>query len=165
MKQPPMNHYAGPDSPADSPEQRHVKVFADDDKKLIERSGFFFLATTDADGWPECSYQGGLPGFVRLADENNLAFPCYDGDGMSRSLDNIRVNPKVGLLFIDLEEPRRLRLIGTASIHEDDPLLKRFDGAQLLVRVQVAHVFPSRTRSIHRWWLVENPESVQELDQ
>jgi hypothetical protein len=105
-----------------------------------------------------------LSGFVRVVDPSSLIFPCYDGDGMLRSLDNIRVNPKVGLLFIDLEKPRRLRIIGTASVHEDVPLLKNFDGARLIVRVQVAHVFPSHTRNIHRWWLVENPGLVVKPD-
>lgn len=163
MKPPPMSQDGmrhsrdpvGGGEVSDPPEQvSHGNVLADGHKQLIERSAFFFLATTDADGWPECAYHGGLPGFVRIVDGKNLAFPYYDGEVMFRSLDNIRVNSKVGLLFIDLEQPRRLRMIGTASIHEDDRLLKAFDGAQLIVRVQIARVFPSSSRHIHRWWLV-----------
>lgn len=162
MKQPPTDYDASYTKAADSARQpRGGPLLAEDDTELIERSGFFFLATTDADGWPECSYQGVLSGFVRVADATSLAFPCYDGDGMHRSLDNIRANPKVGLPFIDLEGPRRLRMIGTASVHEDDPMLRDFDGAELIVRVEIAHVFPSLARNIHRWWLVENPDLVQ----
>ena len=69
-------------------------------KKLIERSAFFFLATTDAEGWPDCSYKGGARGVVRVVDESTLVLPSYDGNGMFRSLGNIRVNPKVVMLFI-----------------------------------------------------------------
>ena len=29
------------------------------------RARFFFLATADAEGRPDCSFKGGLPGFVR----------------------------------------------------------------------------------------------------
>lgn len=85
-----------------------------------------------------------------MLDDKHLGFPSYDGNGMFRSLGNIRVNPKVALLFIDLEKPRRLRVTGTASIHDDDPLMATFTGAQLIVRVRAAHVFPNCPRYIHR---------------
>lgn len=87
--------------------------FSDHDRAFIERSAMFFLATADADGRPDCSYKGGLPGFVRVLDERCLAFPDYDGNGMFRSLGNIRVNPHVGLLEVDKEQPARLRMNGT----------------------------------------------------
>lgn len=173
MKQPPMYHEGmrhfqdrfGTRKLADRLEQvRHDTAFDDDQKKFIEGSAFFFLATTDAEGWPDCSYKGGLPGFVRVVDEKTLAFPSYDGNGMFRSLGNIRVNPKVGLLFIDLEKPRRLRVTGTAGIHEDDPLMAAFTGAQLIVRVRAAHVFPNCPRYIHRWRLVEHSEYAPKPD-
>ena len=61
--------------------------------KMIERSTFFFLATTDADGWPDCSYKGGEAGFVKVANEKTLLFPSFDGNGMYRSIGNIP-NPK-----------------------------------------------------------------------
>jgi predicted pyridoxine 5'-phosphate oxidase superfamily flavin-nucleotide-binding protein len=110
----------------------------------------FFLATADADGWPDCSYKGGRPGFVRVIAENTLAFPSYDGNGMFKSLGNVLSNAKVGLLFIDFEKPRRLRVNGIASIGFDDPLLASFEGAQLIVRVQAQHIFPNCPRYVHR---------------
>ncbi len=150
---------------ADRLEQvRHDTVIDDYQKKLIERSAYFFLATTDIDGWPDCSYKGGEPGFVRVVDESTLAFPSYDGNGMFRSLGNIRVNPKVGMLFIDFERPKRLRVNGSATISDSAPLLEEFVGAQLLVTVQVAHVFPNCPRYIHRWQLVEQSEFVPHPD-
>jgi len=125
-------------------------------KKMVERSTFFFLSTTDSEGWPECSYKGGLPGFVSLIDDNTIAFPSYDGNGMFCSLGNIHVNPKVGLLFIDFERPKRLRVNGTASVHEDGPLLDNFPGAQAIVRVKVEQLFPNCQRYIHTMKLMEH---------
>ena len=66
----------------------------------------FFLATADAQGRPDCSYKGGLPGFVRIVDERTLAFPDYNGNGMYRSLGNVLLNRRVALLFIDFERPQ-----------------------------------------------------------
>ena len=124
-------------------------VFSDGDRAFIEGAAFFFLATADADGRPDCSFKGGMPGFVRLVGEGELAFPDYDGNGMFKSLGNIVANPSVGLLFIDMgEKPRRLRVNGTASVSRDDPLMQRFSGAQLLVRVKVRAIFPNCPRYI-----------------
>ncbi|MSQ32379.1 MAG: hypothetical protein EXR59_03960 [Dehalococcoidia bacterium] len=76
-------------------------VFTDDDREVIESAPMFFLATADENGQPDCSYKGGLPGFVRIVDQNTLAFPNYNGNGMYRSMGNIVKNPQVGMLFID----------------------------------------------------------------
>ena len=133
-----------------------------EDRTFIERMDMFFLATADADGRPQCSYKGGDPGFVAVLDEHTLAFPNYDGNGMYLSVGNLRVNPHVGLLFVDFcgRPPRRLRLNGAASVEPDDPLLARFPGAQFVVRVRAVEVFPNCPRYIHRMELVERSRFV-----
>ena len=124
-------------------------AFTDQDRVFIEGTMFFFLATADAEGRPDCSFKGGKPGFVRIVDADELAFPDYDGNGMFKSLGNILVNPSVGLLFIDMgEKPRRMRVNGEASVSHDDPLMQRFAGAQLLVRVKARAIFPNCPRYI-----------------
>jgi predicted pyridoxine 5'-phosphate oxidase superfamily flavin-nucleotide-binding protein len=130
-------------------------AFTDEDRAFIEARPFFFLASCDADGFPDCSYKGGAPGFVRVLDGSTLVFPSFDGNGMFRSLGNIRANPRVGLLFIDFENPKRLRVNGLASVHTDDPLLPLTTGAQAIVRLRPTHIFPNCPRYIHRMTLVE----------
>jgi predicted pyridoxine 5'-phosphate oxidase superfamily flavin-nucleotide-binding protein len=131
------------------------RAFTDADRAFIESRPMFFLATADADGRPDCSYKGGRPGFVRVVDATTLAFPSYDGNGMFKSLGNILANPHVGLLFVDFESPRRLRVNGRASVREDDPLRAELVGAQLVVRVQAEAIFPNCPRYIHKMQLVE----------
>lgn len=130
-------------------------TFTDHDRAFIESCPMFFLATANQEGWPDCSYKGGMPGFVRVLDECTLAFPDYDGNGMFRSLGNISINPHVGLLFLDFEKPRRLRVNGIATLHVDDPLLSEFPGAQLIVRVHAERIFPNCPRYIHKMRFVE----------
>src|SRR4051812_7330897 len=72
-----------------------------EDAAFITARDMLFLATADADGFPQSSYKGGDPGFVRVLDERTIAFPNYDGNGMFLSWGNAKVNPHVGLLFID----------------------------------------------------------------
>jgi uncharacterized protein len=131
-------------------------AFTADDKAFIESAIYFFIATADAQGRPDCSFKGGPPGFVRVTADCELAFPDYDGNGMFKSLGNALVNPNVGLLFIDLHErPRRLRINGTATVSRDDPLLGATVGAQMIVRVTARAIFPNCPRYIPKMTLVE----------
>lgn len=141
---------------ADRLEQRTVhNTFTEQDRTFIERSPMFFLATADAEGRPDCSYKGGMPGFVRVLTPTTLAFPDYDGNGMFKSLGNMQVNPHVGLLFIDFEHPDRMRINGIATLHADDPLLSEYPGAQLIVRVQAEQIFPNCPRYIHTMQIIK----------
>jgi predicted pyridoxine 5'-phosphate oxidase superfamily flavin-nucleotide-binding protein len=141
---------------ADTLEGLARTAFTDDDRSFIESAIYFFLATADADGRPDCSFKGGPPGFVRVTGAAELAFPDYDGNGMFKSLGNLTVNPEVGLLFIALHgQPRRLRVAGTAHIVRDDPLLGETVGAQMIVRVRARTIFPNCPRYVPRLELAE----------
>src|SRR5204863_3146851 len=116
---------------ADRIDERIVHESIDeDDRAFIEARDMFFIATADAEGQPQCSYKGGDPGFVRVLDERTIAFPLYDGNGMYLTAGNALVNPQVGLLFIDFEGRKRMRLNGIASIDEADELLAEYPEAQ-----------------------------------
>lgn len=131
-------------------------AFNDGDKAFVEESPFFFLATADASGQPDCSFKGGQPGFARIVSPDLMVFPDYDGNGMFRSLGNIRVNPQVGLLFMRIgEKPGRLRINGTAELSFDDPMLKTMPGAAWLVKITPVAIFPNCPRYIPHLEMVE----------
>ena len=124
-------------------------AFTDDDKAFIESAAFFFIATADAQGRPDCSFKAGMPGFVRVTGAGELAFPDYDGNGMFKSLGNLLVNPNIGLLFIAMnDKPKRLRVNGSARVSDRDPLLGETVGAQLIVRVEARAILPNCPRYI-----------------
>jgi uncharacterized protein len=130
--------------------------FTANDRAFIEGVPYFFLATADAEGRPDCSYKGGMPGFVRVTGPSELAFPDYDGNGMFKSLGNVLVNRSVGILFIAMHgKPQRLRVNGEATVHGDDPLLAETVGAQLIVRVAARAIFPNCPRYIPTMELIE----------
>jgi predicted pyridoxine 5'-phosphate oxidase superfamily flavin-nucleotide-binding protein len=136
------------------------------DRVFIERMDMFFLATADAHGRAQCSYKGGDPGFVRVLDEQTVAFPNYDGNGMYLSIGNLLQNPHVGMLFIDFvsARPSRLRLNGIATVDQRDELIDEYPAAQFIVRVQATQVFPNCPRYIHRMTLVERSRFVPRAD-
>jgi predicted pyridoxine 5'-phosphate oxidase superfamily flavin-nucleotide-binding protein len=124
------------------------REIAEEHRGFIESRDLFFLTTIDHRGYPTCSYKGGPPGFVRVLDNQTIAFPSYDGNGMFLSMGNITGNDKVGMLFIDFETPHRVRVHGEASIDRSDPLLKEFPEAELVVRVTVTEIFINCPRYI-----------------
>jgi len=146
---------------ADRIEQRLFRAeLTEEDRAFIERLDLFFLATVNSRGEPSCSYKGGDPGFVRVLDSRTLAFPCYDGNGMFLSMSNVAANGHVGMLFIDLTSPKRLRVNGTARIVPPESVAPQFAQAQFVVVVAIREVFPNCPRYIHKHTLVERSPFV-----
>jgi predicted pyridoxine 5'-phosphate oxidase superfamily flavin-nucleotide-binding protein len=150
---------------ADRIEERIVHDRIDEgDRAFIEARDMFFIATTDDDGQPQSSYKGGEPGFVRVVDDTTIAFPLYDGNGMYLTAGNLVATKKVGLLFIDFEGRKRMRLNGEASVDDNDPLLPEYPEAQLIVRVSATEVFPNCPRYIHEYKLIRRSRFVPKAE-
>jgi len=146
---------------ADRIEQRLFREqLSAEDREFIERLDMFFLATADQTGQPSCSYKGGDPGFVRVLDPTTLVFPNYDGNGMYLSIGNTSENPLVGLLFIDFERQKRLRVNGEAHMAPADSVTPPYPKAQFVMRVQVRQVFPNCPRYIHKMQRIESSKFV-----
>ncbi len=139
--------------------------FTQDDAAFIASVGFFFLATADAEGRPDCSFKGGPPGFVRVLAPDLLVFPDYDGNGMFKSLGNLGVNSYVGILFLSFgETPKRLRVNGTAQVVSDDPKMAAVPGAQLLIKVTPTDIFPNCPRYVPNLELLQSSIYLPEAE-
>lgn len=125
-------------------------ALTDTDIELIRAQSTVWLATVDADGWPDVSYKGGDIGFVEVLHETELRIPSYDGNGMMRTLGNIVDTGRVALLFIDMARPWRIRLHGTARVSTDPADVSRHHGAHSVVIVTLDRIFPNCGRYIHR---------------
>ncbi|MGR8009320.1 pyridoxamine 5'-phosphate oxidase family protein [Streptomyces hypolithicus] len=108
-----------------------------------------YLATVDPSGRPECSYKGGLPGFVRVADPSTLEIPSYDGNGMYRTLGNALAAPAIGMLFLLPELPAKLRANGDCELLTDPVSLAPHTGAEAVLRVRIREVFENCPRYMH----------------
>ena len=92
-------------------------------RKLIERSPFVVLATSDASGHCDVSPRGDPPGFVRIIDDATLLIPERPGNRLADSLRNILQNPHIGLLFVIPGVGDTFRVNGRASLTTDAALL------------------------------------------
>ena len=122
----------------------------DEDVTLIRRQSTVWIATVDADGWPDVSYKGGDVGFVQVIGSTEIRIPSYDGNGMWRTLGNIADNGRVGLLFVDHDRPWRIRVHGLARFSTEPVDLDDHVGAQAVIIIRVGRVFPNCGRYIHQ---------------
>lgn len=122
----------------------------DGDVQLIAEQAAVWVATVDADGWPDVSYKGGDPGFVQVVDRTELRLPVYNGNGMWRTLGNVLDDGRVALLFVDQRRPWRLRVHGVGRVLTDAESTAGFVGAEAVLSVRVVRAFPNCGRYIHR---------------
>ncbi len=134
--------------------------FSTEDREFIEARDMFFMATVDDRGQPTCSYKGGDPGFVKVLDKTTLAFPNYDGNGMYLSTGNVDQTGRVGLLFLDFEKQRRMRVDGVAELAFEHELRRHYHESQFVVVVRAQAIYPNCPRYIHHYQLVERSRFV-----
>jgi PPOX class probable FMN-dependent enzyme len=111
----------------------------------IGASPFLILSTADIAGRQDASPKGDLPGFVEVEDEHTLLIPDRPGNKLVMGLQNILLNPHVGVLFLVPGTPETLRVNGRAELTRDPAVLERLSArgkpAQLAVRVRVEECF------------------------
>jgi uncharacterized protein len=114
-------------------------------QQLISRADTFFIATDNPEHGADVSHKGGNPGFVRVVDEKQIAFPDYNGNSMFNTLGNLTVNPHAGLLFIDFDSGRTLQLSGRASTDWNATRIAKFAGAERVVDFELEQIIDNPT--------------------
>ncbi len=110
-------------------------------KRFIELSPFLVMATSTIDGLGDASPKGDMPGFVHVLDDHTIAIPDRPGNNRLDGMENILVNPAIGLIFFIPGVNETLRINGTVEIRDDEELRQRFavDGKPA-VTVYVVHI-------------------------
>lgn len=127
---------------------------------FIASRDYFFLSTVSAAGEPTVSYKGGAPGLVHVASPNKLVFPNYDGNGMFFSIGNAMETGKVGMLFIDMVTPLRVRVQGRAKVTKNAEYMAMYPGSNMVIEVHIDAVFYNCARYIHKHQRVETSPYV-----
>ena len=135
------------------------KVTADLAEFIAQRDSFY-LATASADGHPYIQHRGGSKGFLKVLDEQTLAFADFVGNAQYISIGNLDGNSKAFIFLMDYPNRRRIKIWGTAKIIEgDDNLLSR----ELLTRLVDSNYRgkPERAFVFHvKAWDVNCPQHI-----
>lgn len=134
-----------------------LQSFDDHARSLIEKSDTFYIASAYDSGLnrasdgADVSHRGGMPGFVRVDDSQNLSIPDYMGNNHFNTFGNIEETGKAGLLFIDFESGDVLTLTGQAEVDWDSPEITFFEGAQRLLKFKLTSGFLIKNAIPARW--------------
>ena len=121
--------------------REHIHPYVPQFFSDVARADTLFLASTAApaaDGRfsaVDVSHRGGLPGFLKLADDGAIELPDYRGNFYFNSIGNLMTYPRVGLLIVDFNSRDLLQLTGSAEVNWEGEALERHPGAQRLVRI------------------------------
>jgi predicted pyridoxine 5'-phosphate oxidase superfamily flavin-nucleotide-binding protein len=77
---------------------------------FIAQRDSLYMATVSETGWPYVQHRGGPPGFLRVLDDQTLAFADFRGNRQYISLGNLAANDRVALILMDYPHRRRLKL-------------------------------------------------------
>jgi PPOX class probable FMN-dependent enzyme len=144
---------------------KNQDTISDEARAYIQRSPFLVLATCDAEGRLDASPKGDEPGFCLIEDERTLVIPDRSGNKLVYGLQNILINPRVGVIFMLPGTPETVRVNGRATLTSDPELLARLAArgkpAVLAIRVRVEECFHHCAKAFLRSKLWK-PETWQE---
>lgn len=97
-------------------------------QSFIAERDSFYMASSNTEGQPYIQHRGGPKGFLKVLDEQHLAFADYTGNRQYISVGNFDENQKVHLFLMDYPNRSRIKIWGEASIiGKDDPLLAKVE--------------------------------------
>ena len=103
---------------------RRDRLTAAERQFIMARDGFY-QATVTADRWPYVQFRGGRPGFLKVLDDQTMAYADFRGNRQYLSTGNLAENDRVALILMDYAGRRRLKIWGRARLVEaaSDPFL------------------------------------------
>ena len=113
---------------------------------FFKNADVFFIASRskDVDGpannGVDMSHRGGERGFITVIDDQTLSFADYPGNRFFNTLGNIQCDPRVGLLFLDLDKQRTLHVKATAEIE--------WIGEERSLKIHVDHVLVRKNENL-----------------
>ena len=91
---------------------------------FIKESPFAVMATSNSEGQCDASPKGGLPGFIKVLDNERLLLPDVAGNKLFQSYQNIEDNPHIGLIFFIPGLNETLRVNGRAKVLQSEEVEK-----------------------------------------
>ncbi len=105
---------------------------------FVKEAKLMFIATTDGKK-NHCAIRYGEPGFIKVHNENRLSYTEFDGTGVCDSLENLSVNPSIGILIMDFDKTG-LGLHITGSVESIETIKKSLE-SMYEVYVNVSECF------------------------
>jgi predicted pyridoxine 5'-phosphate oxidase superfamily flavin-nucleotide-binding protein len=108
-----------------APEAERANVLGPEETAFIEARDGFYQATVSETGWPYVQFRGGPPGFLKVLDDQTIAYADFRGNRQYVSTGNLAGDDRISLILMDYPNRRRLKVLGRARLVEaaEDPAL------------------------------------------
>ncbi len=81
----------------------------------------FYMATVGVNGWPYVQHRGGPKGFLKVIDDQTIAFSDFGGNKQYISTGNLTTDNRVALIMVDYPNQARLKILGRVEILTGEP--------------------------------------------
>src|SRR5476651_783331 len=111
-------------------EHKYTDGLTEFEEEFIARQDSFYMATISASGYPYIQFRGGPKGFLKMLDQETLAFIDFGGNKQYISTGNLATNNKVALFILDQAAKERLKIFAEAcilAIDENPELYAKLD--------------------------------------
>lgn len=88
------------------------------ERAFIERRDSFYLSTVSETGWPYVQHRGGPAGFLKVLDDQRLAFADFRGNKQYISLGNLATNDRAAMFLMDYPHRLRLKILGRLCMRD-----------------------------------------------
>jgi uncharacterized protein len=105
--------------------RREFDRFTESEAAFIADRDSFYMATVSETGWPYVQHRGGPRGFLKLVDDQTLAFADFRGNRQYISTGNLAADDRACAFLIDYPNRARLKIyahVETLAL-DDDPKL------------------------------------------
>ena len=76
----------------------------------------FYQATVSESGWPYVQFRGGPNGFLKVLDDQTIAYADFRGNRQYLSAGNITDDDRISMILMDYPNRRRLKIWGRAKL-------------------------------------------------
>lgn len=85
----------------------------------------FYQATVSDSGWPYVQFRGGPVGFLKVLDDQTIAYADFRGNRQYLSAGNLTDDSRISMILMDYPNRRRLKVWGRATLigSDEDPEL------------------------------------------
>lgn len=95
-----------------------------DEAEFIARRDGFYQASVSETGWPYVQFRGGPAGFLKVLDDQTIAYADFRGNRQYISAGNLTGNDRISLILMDYPNRRRLKLWGRVAFDDDPDLIE-----------------------------------------
>lgn len=133
-------------------------------KDFLSMMDSFYFGTANSDGQPYIQHRGGAKGFLKVIDEETLAFADFSGNKQYISVGNLSENNKATLFLMNYASQTRIKIWGTAEVSVDEKLLESLHDSSYQAKIERAIIFKVKAWDVNCRQHIKQRFAAEEIE-